>query len=146
MVDLPCRTRPGKLTDASVGWKARDEVIIRRYRHCVGLGFCTRGADGLDADHMTQVISRPVGQPFPDPPAPTTWRWRRLVERGKFGGRDSKLIGRPGSQRGEVSDSRSTLLRPPRLAGECGGNVSNGQQQAGDNVSEVLTGSVEVAT
>ena len=26
MVDLPRRTRPGKLTDASVGWKARDEV------------------------------------------------------------------------------------------------------------------------
>jgi hypothetical protein len=26
MVDLPRRTRPGKLSDASVGWKARDEV------------------------------------------------------------------------------------------------------------------------
>jgi hypothetical protein len=62
MVDLPCRTRPGKLTDASVGWKARDEVIVRRYCHCVGLGVCTRGADGLYADHMTQVISCPVGR------------------------------------------------------------------------------------
>jgi hypothetical protein len=53
MVDLPCRTRPGKLTDTSVGWKARDQVIIGRYRHCEGLVSCTRSADGLNADHMT---------------------------------------------------------------------------------------------
>jgi putative transposase len=50
-----------------------------------------------------------------------------------------KLIGSHGSERGEISDSRSTLLRLPRLSGECGGNVGNGQQQPGDNVSEVCT-------
>ena len=44
----------------AVGWEARDEVVVRRYRHRVGLRPRARSADGLHSDHMAEIIGSPM--------------------------------------------------------------------------------------
>lgn len=51
MVDLPCRARPGKLTDASVGWSARDEVVISDI--AISKGRCVPA-------HEVPMVSTPI--------------------------------------------------------------------------------------